>query len=297
MTSTNWLIGGGMVCVTLFAAAPTVHAQFRPTVIRNSVITVEAQEIAQRELLRTAASSDMTQRIETALLQRRNWDYLEIRLDDLVKVFQKELQVPIFLDNTALQDEGVDPSTPLPEIRGTMTLNRFLELALQPLQLTHFIENGVLMITTQAKADEVLVLRIYPVLDLVRRDDADDYSSLMVVIHESTSGQWELIEGVGGTLTPLPATGSLFIRQTWKVHREIEGLLYAARKARQMQHIPSLSVNLDAGVSVPVGRAVITGSELTASPAIEGPAVISPPATASPATWRIPRVDRPRRAK
>lgn len=289
---------GVLVLLVTLMMTSAAHAQFRQPIVRKTVVTVEAQEIAQRELLRTTANFDITHRIEAVLLHRQHWDFPDVPLNELMEIFEKQFQIPIVLASAALQDEGIDPDSPIPSIRGTMTLNRFLELILRPNGLTHLIEDGVLMVTTQVKADEIVSLRIYPVLDLVRHDDADDYVSLMTVIQEATSGMWEQIDGVGGTMTPLPTTGSLFIRQTWQVHREIEGLLYAARKARQLQHIPSLSVNLNhQPAAITVGQQITFGSSLSATDGIESLPAATKPASTSSATWRVPRVDRPRRAR
>jgi hypothetical protein len=48
-----------------------------------------------------------------------------------------------------------------------ITLRSALRLLLQPLGLTYIIEDEVMKITTQAKADEKTSTRVYPVGDLV----------------------------------------------------------------------------------------------------------------------------------
>lgn len=294
MTSTNC---GSLarVCMAVAIAVMVMdtvaHAQFRQPIVRSAVAD-SIPDGFRLDLLRASGASEATQRIETVLLQRQNWDFGEIRIEDVVDLLRKQFQLPVVLDTPALQDEGIDPSSPIGDVRGNMTLNRFLELALFPLQVTHFIEDDVVIVTSKAKAEEYSTLKIYPVLDLVRRDDADDYSSLMTVIQEATSGVWEQVDGVGGTITPLPATGSLVIRQAWRVHREIEGLLFTARKVRRLQQLPCFALELGSPSSIAVGTAVIMGDEFTTKTRTESviPAA-SPSKTA--AAWQIPRVDRP----
>ena len=67
----------------------------------------------------------------------------------------------------------------------------------------------------------------------------------MVAIQETTSGKWEQIDGEGGTMSPVPNARSLAIRQTQRVHRQIEGLLAALRKAKRLQRIPSIAIDPD----------------------------------------------------
>lgn len=295
MTSTN---RGSLarVCIAValavMAMGTAVHAQFRQPIVRSAVAD-PIPDALRLDLLRASGASEATQRIEAVLLQRQNWDFGDIKIVDVVDVLRKQFQLPVVLDSMALLDEGVDSSSLIiDDVRGNMTLNRFLELALRPLQLTHLIEDEVLIITTQAISDEIEEVRVYPVLDLVRHDDADDYSSLMLVIQESISGQWEQFDGVGGTMTPLATTGSLVIRQTWHVHRKIEGLLYTARKIRRLQQMPSFSLEMGSRSSVSVGTPITTGAELSAGFQQRSFVLTASPSKTT-AAWQIPRVDRP----
>lgn len=65
------------------------------------------------------------------------------------------------------------------------------------------------------------------------------YRQLMHVIQQSTPGKWMDSEGEGGQMTPQLLTSSLVIRQSDKVHDEVEQLLAQLRRARFVaQNLP-----------------------------------------------------------
>jgi len=60
------------------------------------------------------------------------------------------------------------------------------------------------------------------------------YGPLMMALQQHTSGEWESMEGVGGQLTAHFAGLSLMVRQSNRVHDEIEDLLARLRRARYL---------------------------------------------------------------
>ena len=83
----------------------------------------------------------------------------------------------------------------------------------------------------QAKEKEKLVSRTYPVADLIGPNE--DYGSLIRMLETSTSGPWMARDGEGGNMTELVTTGSLVVRQTASVQRQVLGLLRQQREAQQ----------------------------------------------------------------
>jgi hypothetical protein len=75
-----------------------------------------------------------------------------------------------------------------------------------------------------------------------RRTGRDNYKSLMTAIQETTSGKWELVDGEGGTMSAVPNARSLVILAPQQMHRQVEGLLTALRKAKRLQRIPSIAI-------------------------------------------------------
>lgn len=112
-------------------------------------------------------NSPIEQRLEAALAERTELAFTDTPLTDAIDFLEDVHGISIIIDNAALQDEGVDPSSPVNLELSGITLRSALKLMLGPLLLTYVIEDEVMKITTQAKADEVLSTRVYPVADLV----------------------------------------------------------------------------------------------------------------------------------
>ncbi len=112
-------------------------------------------------------NSPIEQRIEAALSERTELAFTDTPLTDAIDFLRDVHQISIIIDNAALQDEGVDPSSPINLELSGITFRSALKLMLSPLLLTYVIEDEVMKITTIAKADEVLTTRVYPVADLV----------------------------------------------------------------------------------------------------------------------------------
>ena len=182
--------------------------------------------------------------IEQALGARGKWDYTDNPLEELMRDVSRRFGINVWIDKEALTSDGIATDTPVNLVLPDASLATGLNLILKPLLLTYVIEDEVLKITTQLRADEKMWTRVYPVLDLLDSfDGGHDYTTLMTAIQETTSGKWEQFDGEGGAMSPVPNAGSLAIRQTQRVHREIEGLLTALRKAKRLQRIPSIAID------------------------------------------------------
>ena len=182
--------------------------------------------------------------IEQALGARGPWDFHDTALKDVLKQLGRRFGINTWIDKEALSADGIATDTQVNFVLPDASLATGLNLILGPLLLTYVIEDEVLKITTEVKADEKMWTRVYPVLDLLDSfDGGHDYTTLMTAIQETTSGKWEETGGEGGAMTAVPNAGSLAIRQTQRVNREIEGLLAALRKAKRLQRIPSIATD------------------------------------------------------
>jgi len=233
-----------------------------------------------------SSTPEAEDRVEAVLATRARWDILDVTLVDLMDIIHKRFDVAVMVDVTSFKDEGIDPNWRVSLPSGTTSLETALKLALDSVALTIDVEGDVLVLTTATKANERLITRVYPVLDLVYFGGSPgqdlDFASLMQVIQQNTSGEWGDVDGVGGELSALPLRALLAVRQTREVHREIEGLLSALRRARNLQTYLTAS-------TAPVHR----GSQPLPDAAQET-AVSLPLATPSPlhTQWQRPRVYR-----
>lgn len=179
-------------------------------------------------------------RIEQALKSSTDCAFKDKPLNDAMRSFGERHQFTVWLDKQALSDEGINSDQPVTLVASGISLEAALRLTLEPLGLAYCIRDGILIVTTQAKTDEMMSTRIYPVGDLV----ISDYKPLMELIMNTTSGKWMALDQEGGAINPFRNARSLVIRQTQQGHREIEGVLSALRQAKKLQHRESLASDL-----------------------------------------------------
>lgn len=174
-----------------------------------------------------APPSPPEQRIQKALGERTDLSFIDVPLTDAIQFLEDRHQISIIFETAALQDQGVDPSSPVTLELSGITLRSALKLMLQPLQLTYIVEDEVMKITTLERANETLVTRVYPVRDL-----ADDYEELQSVIEAIQAGcdqaGWSTTSNK--SISGVKKSRSLVIRQTHAVHDEIEALLREANE-------------------------------------------------------------------
>ncbi len=167
--------------------------------------------------------SEAEQRLEKALDKTVSIGFSNTPLTEVVVVLAKQLSINVVLDNKALAEEGIAPDTSVTLQLQQITARSALELLLRPLGLASGSEHEVLLVTTVAKEKEKLVSRTYPVSDLIGPNE--NYGSLIQMLESGTSGPWLDRDGEGGNVTELVTTGSLVVRQTASVQRQVLGLL------------------------------------------------------------------------
>ena len=121
------------------------------------------------------ATGEAEQRIEKALrspLHSTGLDFVDTPLADVITALQDDYGIPIQLDNAALEEIGVGTDEPVTVNLHNVSLRSALRLMLKNLQLTYIIRDEVLMITSPQEAEANLVVKVYPVADLVLPIDA-----------------------------------------------------------------------------------------------------------------------------
>ena len=186
------------------------------------------------------------QSVELELKSVTECAFSDHSLADAVLYFADRHQIPIWLDERALTDEGIS-SVQLVTLNITgVTLQDALNLLLEPLGLTHVNDGELLIVTTRSKADERMTTRIYPVADLVDVGNGiDDYDSLVRAVFSISRSRWLDVDGEGGVIHPVDKAQSLVVRHTERVHREIDGLLQSLRQSKRIQRIPALPLQAD----------------------------------------------------
>ncbi len=198
----------------------------------------EASE-ADAPCTRIPADADERERkIYEALSKPTDVDVEEKPLKDIIEKIAQTSGIQIQFDEKALSEAAVATDTPITKRLRGISLRSTLRLLLRPLQLTYVIRNGVLLITTQSEAENQLVIRIYPVRDLLSDEQSDlDFDPLVDLIETIVAPQtWDTVGGPGSSVALPP--GLLVFSQTVEVHDEIAALLDVLRKAREMKAKP-----------------------------------------------------------
>jgi len=161
--------------------------------------------------------------------------YEEKKLSEVLAELADKIGLPIYVDNKALTEAGIGIDTPVTVATPPVRVESALELILEPLDLTWMPRHGGLVITTPDGANQRLIIRVYPVYDLIvikaGGKTGIDYDTLIETITSTLdSDSWEE-NGGEGTIEPF--NGSLVVSQTWQSHRKVERTLNALRAAHE----------------------------------------------------------------
>ena len=132
------------------------------------------------------------QKISDALDQVTSLEFPDNTLREVVDFITTLHNIPIRLDEKALEDEGVNGETRINLVVSGITLRSALNLMLEKVgdvELTYIIEDEVMKITTLEKAQSKPQTRVYPVGDLVIP---------IIAIQGSGGGQGQQGGGFGG---------------------------------------------------------------------------------------------------
>jgi hypothetical protein len=165
-------------------------------------------------------------------------DFVETPLQDVIDYLIDAHQIPIQVHKRAFDDAGIGTDTPITRhLRGNVSLASALNLILSDLDLTYVIGNEVLLITTEADARTRTVLRTYEVSDLV---DPMQYAEQLADVIRTAVIKPAIARaqpgGPGGEELPpddrraiITFRNTLIVRETERVHAEIEALLAELR--------------------------------------------------------------------
>jgi hypothetical protein len=146
--------------------------------------------------------------------------------------------IDIVLDKNALNNAGLSADTPVTVKVGTISevsLESVLEVLLRPFELMWIIRDDKLVITTFEMAESAAeagfhALR-YDIRDLLSATGGDAKPLLRLIYCTISPYLWEPLGGPDA-IDIVPGTGSLMIRQTIHIHRQIEQLLDDLRHIR-----------------------------------------------------------------
>ncbi len=225
MTAGHWELVDGTGGMMLFVGQTlTVRQTFRVQV-----------EVAQ--LLAALQKSDQPilhlepkehAKLRQALSSPVAVEFIDTPLKDAAAFLGDAAGVPIALDRPALTDEGIAFDKPVNLVLKGKSLETTLDLLLRGLGLEAVLQDGTILITSKAAADEKLTTVIYHVKDIA--DTPSGMDQLREAIYTATEGLWMQIDGTGGEMIAFDKLGTLVVRQREPVHQGIIELLQNQRR-------------------------------------------------------------------
>lgn len=153
-------------------------------------------------------------------------------LEAIAEFLKKEYDLNVHIDEIGLDDLGLDQTEPVSANFVNVSLKTAIKKMLEPLELSYYLEEDLLIITSE---DETLVnLRvvIYPVADLlwVEGESNLNYDQLMdTIVQTIESDTWS--ENGGGEAEINAYTGFYIVSQTEAVHAKLKNFLEALRRS------------------------------------------------------------------
>lgn len=207
-------------------------------------------------------------RIHEQLHSPTSGDFTDSPLSDVMEFLSALHDVPIALDQRDLDDFGISADEPVsiilepfpaidlskaktPEERiellakakdRALPLHRALTWILKPLDLSWYVDEGVIRVTSVDAAEARMLSRSYYVGPLLRSGVSEQ--ALVEAVEKMTSSSWQTLEGSGGAQALIGDV--LSVRQTWQGHRELRALLEALGRRVPWQYV------MDSDVQVPL---------------------------------------------
>lgn len=107
------------------------------------------------------------QKIRRAMQTKIDVTLDDMALQEFVELVGKQGKFPVWLNETALSEEGIAGDEPLTDELHDVTIEQALNWTLEPLGLTWMIEDEILKVTTEIDAEERLFTRTYDVSSLL----------------------------------------------------------------------------------------------------------------------------------
>ncbi len=106
--------------------------------------------------------------------------------------------------------------------------------------LAWYVEDGIVVITTESAAVDNLFVQAFDALPALRHWDGD-WQALIDVLHAHCEGEWVDIDGIGGEIDV--AANALVIRQTFPMQRKVAALLEAMQQQAQTIYVDQSPAN------------------------------------------------------
>ncbi len=220
-----------------------------PRAVRSLLVPIcmllglgDAHEVAGQETPVFGPPQEMAfeRRLREALWQPVTMRFEEAPLHEVMAEFERQVRIPIAIDLRALEDAGLDAETPVTFRCEQLAARHALDLMLSSIDLG-WCSKQMLVITTKEKVDEQLIVRVYPVADLITDGSIGglNFQELFDTIASTVAPEtWDTVGGQG-SMRPVSVASAFVMSQTREVHEGVEDLLFAIRATRQAQGLPT----------------------------------------------------------
>jgi hypothetical protein len=203
-----------------------------------SWLTCGALYAAEPGEAKKAIELKSVEQIQKALNSTTELEFVETPLTDVIDYFNHRHKIEIQLDMKALTDANVALDTPITRRLAGITLRSALRLLLHDLELVYILEDEMLLITTKGIEKDTLSTKVYPVRDLLPKNEqadggtAENYQSLLAAIRCANPGLWQG-SSPPGQVESVPSAAAIVVTHTEKTHEITAKLLAALRKAQE----------------------------------------------------------------
>jgi hypothetical protein len=138
-----------------------------PAAARENIAAPSVDNPTQADRQGSSAAAHIEAALDEPL--KSPLQYEDQPLNEVIDVLQDEYDIPILFDMAALEEVAISPDTEITINLRNVTLRSALNLILQQPgleDLAYFIDDEVLMITTQERANSKLTIEVYRVNDL-----------------------------------------------------------------------------------------------------------------------------------
>lgn len=164
-------------------------------------------------------TSEVEARLHASLADETAQSFVETPLAEALQAISQTHDVPIVLDQRALEEIGLTPDAPVTLSLKNVTLRSFLRLMLRDLDLTYMIKDGVFQITTVEMAEQNTLLKMY----VFPKGLVGKSEQLVVALHATVqSDTWK---PSGGPSTVVPIENILVVSANAYVHDQVEEFL------------------------------------------------------------------------
>ncbi len=191
-----------------------------------------------------AGRTDHESKLNTALNARADFDFVATPLKDVAEYLRK-LSVPVILDGKGLGEASITPDTEITFQAKNIRVADGLRLILHDMETNYWVDDGFVLITSEAKYKEHVVPAVYPVGDLLKTEAESDgnespnYDQLIEVITGTVLPTSWAEAGGNAAIASVPSARALVISQTDEGHRACAKLLAELRAVPHSQKKPA----------------------------------------------------------